>query len=113
MVNLPQRINSSLLLFERDRGDPALHPHLQRGDDVLLRKPEFEEGGERKADHDRGAADDRHRVFGAWGDFLAHRRDETLLALPTRIALIHRHIEGEIVTLRARPCRSGAPGSSP
>jgi hypothetical protein len=27
--------------------DPALHPHLQRGDDVLLRKAEFEEDGVR------------------------------------------------------------------
>ena len=37
--------------------DPALHPHLQRGDDVLLGKPEFEEDGQSKPDHDRRSAE--------------------------------------------------------
>ena len=60
--------------------DPALHPRLQRGDDVLLRKTELEEDRQREPDHDRGAADHRHRVFGARGDLPADRRNEPLPA---------------------------------
>ena len=82
--------------------DPALHPHLQRGDDVFLRKTEFEEDRQREPDHDRGAADHRHGVFGARGDLPADRRDKPLPALPVRIPFVHRDIEGDIVPLRPR-----------